>query len=604
MLNLTKTPQLDNQVSFLVKIFKQGANVLTNGIFSSSTGWTTGGDWNIASGSAYYYYDDDTSGTLSQSSLSTDTDIYIFEYTVLANDDETVTLILDSSVANSIVDDDVSLETTLGVHSIKVLSNGGSVLALTADGFSLAGDTLRIDNLSLRKANDYIRASSKTDVTIGSYTYSGGLLFQESGRVLGEITKQVDITGGGSIGSLESFDFSISNFSSYFINDFYPNNGEPDLSGARVELYAVWNNLSYASEEEMLLLNVYYINENYNENNKMNFFSIEYSDIESEDLPRYQVQKDFDDGISYYPYASNEALGTPIPIVYGSFNEWNPVPVHSTATKEGYVLTPAILVNEAKLEFVVSSHQCKTDNWNKHGKSGDTNIVFKYLKGVNTYMLCFKVGDSASGNINAHSGYTFKLMYTAGRIYGDLYMKFNQVSSETKQTEIEDAIDIDPLTYSQIDRFEISATNKLAVSIEGKESTANVGYLSSNYTVVFAIKLEDDSTGNYRIGRTDNTGSSPSSAETSTVSMAGATVTEKTYANTDAIDIEKLCNYEYYIVNYGADTVGKKINVYYGYVKTLNINVTGLTFRQTGYGRIATPNMNGMKVIIIGGFRR
>lgn len=620
MLTLAKTPQNDNQVTFLVKILKQGANILLNGSFSSSSNWTVdGGDWSIADGLLKYIYSAPEEGGVIHQTISPDTDIYVFEYEVVYKTGINYRLTLDSTFTDSAVVSDVELDLTIGKHAVNVrLSSSGDKFPILAEAFG-SGDEVHIDNVCLRKINDVIRASSKKDFTVGSYTYSHGLLFQDTGRVIGNVSKQVDITLGGSIGSLESFDFSIANFSDYFIDDFYPNNGEPDLSGAKVELYVVWDNLTYTTEDDMLLLNVYYVNENYNENNKMTFFSIEYSDLEGSELPRYSIQKEYDDGISYFPYADDSVVGTPIPIVYGSFNVWQPVPNHAGDLREEYVLTPAILVNNANLQFVVSSHICKTDSWNSHGKTGDTNVVFKYLKGFNTYMLCFKSGESASANNNTWNGYTFIFMYTVSRLYGDLLVNFKQISAYTAQTDVEDSIDTDPLTYSQIDRFEITATNKLAVNIPGKESTANVGWLGSqagDILVVFAIKLEDDSSGNYRIGERNNTLPTPANSETPTSNMSGSTVIEKTSdisgvtsIKKDAVlpwTIEELSNLEYYIVNYGADTVGKKINVYYGFLKMININVTGFDFITRGYGRIATPNVTGtgIKITVGTGWRR
>ena len=455
------------------------------------------------------------------------------------------------------------------------------------------------------------------DLTLTN-TYDGQVLNFDN--YLTPIAYNSSVEASGGTGAVTSFGFSISRHVGNtaldgFFNEFYPATSGVYLSSRIVQIGVCWAGIDAESKITWIFTGRV-ISYDY-EQRRMNITVFQESEISNKEIPYYSVQKDFNNGASYYPNSPKENLGTSIPVIYGSFNIFNPVPNTITGTSIGVALTPAYMVDPSSLEYIVSSHQVNTTSWNKHGKTGNTNLLFKYLNGVNTYMLVFKIGDSAFSYSNNVVNYSFKFMYTVSRIYGDLYIPFIQVSAQTKQTEVANAIDDSPTTYSQIDRFEITATNAIALNIEGSESTSNVGYFkedAGSISVVFAIKLEDDSTGNYRIAITNNTLATPASVDTGTVSMSGATVLEKTSdlsgvtsikANaTLPWTIEELSDLEYSVINFGANTVGKKINVYYGYLKVININVTGS--KLSGRGWIKTPSIRGTgtKVFIVRGFRR
>lgn len=461
------------------------------------------------------------------------------------------------------------------------------------------------------------KALTIADADENVITYDGQALNRNN--YISDITQNSTVQGGGGTGSVSSYSFSISRYVNNtsldgFFDEFYPN-GTEYLTSKIVDLGIVWAGATLDTDITWLFRGRV-IDYSY-EQRQLNLTVFQESEISNKEIPYYSIQKDFNNGVSYYPNAPKESIGIDIPIVYGSFNIFNPVPNTTTGAKAGIALTPAYLVDPSKLEYIICSHQVKTISWNQHGKTGDTNLLFKYLSGVDNYMMCFKVGDSASSYSNSVVKYSFSFMFTISRIYADLYIQLTQVSGITTQSDVIDAIDDDPTTYSQIDRFEITATNSIALNIEGNESTSNVGYFKSDagsISVIFAIKLEDDSTGNYRIGITNNTLATPASVDTGTVSMAGSTILEKVadlsgvtsikQSTTLPWTIEELSDLEYNVINFGANTVGKKINVYYGYLKIININVTGS--KLSGKGWIKTPNIRGTgtKVFIVGGFKR
>lgn len=208
-------------------------------------------------------------------------------------------------------------------------------------------------------------------ITLSGIDYDGKVILKDS---LSDGGKTIDFSYGGGIGSVGSFEFSIARYNlnsltDGFFNEFYPTieSGPvvmPYLIARAVSVGIVWEGAT--TEAEITWLFYGYIDDYSYDSDKITLSCLEYAELENVELPYYKVQKDFDNGISYFPEAPEENIGKSIPIVYGDLSQ--------SESLLPYVdkFLPVVRVGENK--FVISSHK----NYNSYVGSVDDRL-FEYI---------------------------------------------------------------------------------------------------------------------------------------------------------------------------------------------------------------------------------
>lgn len=342
MIELQQTAGNNSDTIWCLRLRGEGNNLVTLGDFSAATGWTAGTGWTIGSGVATFLFDSPTeTGTLSRT-IVTETAEYILEYEIISQDG-VFDFYLDSS--SGIVDSDIELDKTVGKHSIRIKCNSGTTIKFTYDGAN-SSDSLVIDNIKLRKADNIIYLATR-NITLDN-TYDGQVLNHDN--YLSDILFPSTIQGGGGTGTVTSFSFSISRyvdndaFNSFF-NELYPSTDSGYLVSRLIDFGICWVGAE-ADTDITWLFRGRVIDYNY-EQRRLNFTVFQESEISNKEVPYYSVQKDFDNGISYYPDAPKESQQKTIPVCYGDLMGKGP-------TIWGGLM-PVVRISENK--YLITSHE-------------------------------------------------------------------------------------------------------------------------------------------------------------------------------------------------------------------------------------------------------
>jgi len=203
------------------------------------------------------------------------------------------------------------------------------------------------------------------NITLSSNVWDGEALGINDNRFsLNEVGKRINIPGGGTMGEISTVTFTFSRYTdntfiNTFFNEFYPATAGLVLVAMDVEVGIVWD--SATTESQITWLHKYNIEEYQYNDSQINLVCAEFSDFEFFNIPYYKVQVEYNNGVSYYPEASEQAIGKNIPICYGRLEmPLNIVPFNSNCC-------PLVKVGEKK--FLLSSHECF------NGYTGTTETV-------------------------------------------------------------------------------------------------------------------------------------------------------------------------------------------------------------------------------------
>ena len=144
-------------------------------------------------------------------------------------------------------------------------------------------------------------------------------------------------------------------FINTFFNEFYPATAGLVLVAMDVEVGLIWD--TGTTESQITWLHKYNIEEYQYNDSQINLVCSEFSDFEFFDLPYYEVQDEFDNGMSYFIDAPNNSLGKSIPIVYG-----RPTMPYVSVCPYPFVanFTPIVRVSDKK--YLISSHETYNDS--------------------------------------------------------------------------------------------------------------------------------------------------------------------------------------------------------------------------------------------------
>lgn len=384
-------------------------------------------------------------------------------------------------------------------------------------------------------AGGYLYFADVNDkVTLSSIDFDGKVIFKDS---LSEIEKLVDVTQGGSIGQVGNFGFAVARHTSYtgvsnFFNDFYPATSKPLLTSKTIEVGIVWSGATLTSQ--ITWFAQYYIEDYSFQTNRMDAFCIEYDELSGRELPPFVVQKEFDDGISYYSEAPDESYGSTIPIVYGDFSTVN-------LEYSQFNLAPTLRVHKRDNKYLASCHILHTKYL--------INSLFRYLQGAETVMWLFGTTTSAG---NTRAGHYIQLDSNGSYIYGQLYLQpkvytdyYNPDGDSWTYTEggtnKEYAFDDDSTTYC-----ELAPNREFAVKLGSNLTESELGILSTyNYPtnqdyIQMVVLYDTTDAANpivkyYHPTMGVNSGYSPLSADPGSVNGTGLKI-EYNFANGSGIE--------------------------------------------------------------------
>lgn len=448
-----------------------------------------------------------------------------------------------------------------------------------------------------------------TSITLSSNLYTGERLLLENDYSLQLGKNSIDVTTIEGLASIQTISFSIANWSSTYIDDFFPTTSQPYLSSRRVSLGVVWTGATTESEITWLFEGYVY-QYNYRPN-AIDITCLEYADFENVLLPYYKVQKDINDSISYFPNAPTEQFGQPLPILYGSFNI-------VSFDYFLYRLAPAVCTNLETYQFVPAWHKCKTTVSNISADTiGEYTFngyeVFRYISEMDNFLI---MKPSAGSLINAEFGYGVSLWGSKAKgdtIYGAMVLALPNAGSESDTTDIKNLFDSDTATY-----VELADTEQVTVKLGYDTTSGQIGLLGGTSTdISFLVFWQSDNGGNRQITLQYYNPSLPTPAYSSITSAGTTTATGGTFVTrslqiggTTTVKIsgdlpwslEEINNLEFVATNTsGAGATSGAIRIGRAYL-TLQNMVLSRILPKIGNPSIRYDKINGIKINVKFGF--
>lgn len=281
----------------------------------------------------------------------------------------------------------------------------------------------------------YLYFSTATDkITLSGIDFDGKVLLKDS---ISSIEKSLDVTQGGTIGTVGNFSFAIARYNLYtgasnFFNDFYPATSKPLLTSKTVDFGICWVGATTLAEITWLPTS-HYIEDYYYEDNAIHLTCIEYDELTATELPYYTIQNEFDNGISYYTSAPDESYGKPIPLVYGDFASLD-------LDYENYRIAPMIRVSKGNI-WKASSHIC-------HTIDASTSFIYQYEDKPETMMVL--TSDSPSFT-NTRAGHSINMAQRGAALIGMIkFIPRGYLGAPYNGTNLDYVIDKSIDTYGTI----------------------------------------------------------------------------------------------------------------------------------------------------------
>lgn len=352
-----------------------------------------------------------------------------------------------------------------------------------------------------------------------------------------------------------------------FINAFKPSTSGVDIIGRYIDVGIVWSTAT--TESQISWLNRFYIEDMSVDYDEITFSLIDPRELDFVMLPPFTIQKDSDDGISYYPDAPNDAVGKVIPIVYGKFS------TNYDTNELGYgsfeERSPCIVVNSTTAKAIISCHVCEEI------RISTVPYLWRYISGVDCYLRMTNsvAGSNAYENSAYHS--SISIMNDTDAIIGRLVIPLRQVGQGSEVTDFPETINGNPSEY-----YSLAENTVIGLGIEGSVSTEEIGYLgytAGDSRVWFRVESYNGSTSiGYELRDYDY------STNPATAGGGGATsgsVTSVTYINRiignwdgSPTEASALNRFEIQLKNTEV-TAGRELKIYYGWIEMNNINVLG-----------------------------
>lgn len=325
-----------------------------------------------------------------------------------------------------------------------------------------------------------VRMSNKINITLDGNLYSSDILKKDSINLSDESLSNVI---NGSTMPMSYCGFSISRTNTIlgnFTESIYPASGDIYLINRIVDLGFCYRGAT--SETEVFWYKQYYISAIDRNKDYCNIQCYEVDEFYGKYIPTLLIQKDIDDGLSYFPNAPEENLGKALPIVYGDFYddpferfdypEWENQ-VNMTGL---YRFIPAIQVDTVVDKFIIASHKMYSTPID--GETYAAITLYKYLDAFKTYMMVYRtwLNPVEATTVNDSLGYNITLRGNANTgVYGSTYIKLATNGIDTANVNLTQLNDDDYDNY-----IEIGGQQTLQLTLGGSDSTDSFGVISSN----------------------------------------------------------------------------------------------------------------------------
>jgi hypothetical protein len=291
-------------------------------------------------------------------------------------------------------------------------------------------------------------SDTQDKITLNGTDFDGKVIFKDS---FSELENQCNIVNGGSFGQVGNFTFSLARWNNYtgiknFFNDLYPQTSKPLLTAKTVRIGYLWYNGSNTLADITWEATYYIQDYSFPNDSELKIVCYAKDELSAKQIPPYVVQKDFDNGISYFLDAPDESYGKILPIIYGDFSTLN-------LDYETFSLAPAIQISKGNY-YKVCSHICK--------EVSAGGYLYEYLDAVQTVM---ELSASSPVTTNNRSGHAIYLVGRAESVKGRL--KLIPRGYITGGTDYQNAIDKDSDSYATL---AVSDTIKWALSARLSDS--------------------------------------------------------------------------------------------------------------------------------------
>lgn len=415
-------------------------------------------------------------------------------------------------------------------------------------------DVIWVIKINLDSTTIYL---SDTDdkITLSGIDFDGKVIMHRS---ISDIDKTISMTGGGGLGNIGAFSFGIARYNNHvdtqdFFDDFFPSNSNY-VSGRVVEIGIIWEGATLLSQ--ITWLPPYYVEDySYNENTIM-LTCYELDEIFHKQILSYEIQKDFNNGISYFENAPVENYGVPLPIVYGDFQTLYDYPRNNLTT------CPLVCVDRHTLQYIISSHKILSFHSSFYNP-GVQGAYWRYLGGIKVYMRCYTTNAIASNTFRGSNITLFQdLDNTDNALLGALTVQTSLLGTQNTYigTDIGNVSDIDPATSITLD-----VADTFSMKVEGSEGNLGTAPNNVNTSIFWEIQIANEDVGitSYDMGYYNKQYNSGAGG-TFTDSIASGGSTKRVFFATefsarDTSDemwrFDELFNLEFFVKPVGSGTV-------------------------------------------------
>ena len=391
MLTLNQSPGNNSDSIWVLRLRGESKNLLLNGGFDDASVWVATGGWTIAGGTAEYIeplvppITNDLTQTIDPISAVQ----YVFEYEVIACNNDAIVMNLEGG-GDNIISTSLELDKTLGKHSIILQAVASKTKCRISFSSISSGDSIELDNLALRIYDNIIHIATR-DINLDNH-YEGSIINRDN--CLTNIEFNSTIEGGGGAGSVTSYNLTISRYVDNadltdFFNAFFPAVDGGRIVGRIIDLGIVWAGAT--TDDEITWLFRGRIIDYLYEQRRMTFTIFQESELTNKEIPYYSVQKNNDNGVSYFTNAPIENYGIILPIVYGDFTKY--IDEHLLFKPN---LFPIVCVEKYHLQYICATHKFYDEEFSTGG--GTASFMYQYVDGIKTYMGMSCENGSATNN--------------------------------------------------------------------------------------------------------------------------------------------------------------------------------------------------------------
>ena len=328
------------------------------------------------------------------------------------------------------------------------------------------------------------------DITLSSNLWDGKALAINNNRYsIGEFGKTINVPYRSMIGDISSISFSFirygaNTFINDFFNEFFPATSGVVLIATNVEVGIVWDGAT--SENDITWLYEYNIDTYQYDDVIINLNCTEGIDYQYSNIPYYKIQKEYDNGVSYFTNAPEENYTLSIPIVYGDY---------TLTANEGITrnivssLAKTLIIDQTTFKAIIASHECSSNAdvyqyaYSLRVKHSVDSFDFQTTPGTPI---------QTSAKTTSYAGTTFTLLEDdLGTITGGLviYPKLKGVFSDTGTFSFDKLLGLEP--YRLNGGASYGNGERVAFRFEAYESSPMLGEFNSETQVQLNIDFNN-----------------------------------------------------------------------------------------------------------------